>query len=261
MAYQTTIRTALVLGTIVTSSLALLVSCRNSIPFNTDGLVNFAGRQADIVGENNIDGLVQIASMSGQYGAYGLGAYQGLDGEITVFEGQPYVTQIRNGDIILTHQTDGSAIFAAWTTNTEWQDEPVPARVNSYVELQYFIKERAEASGIDTAATAFPFLITGSPKELQWHINTDRTDGRAVTRESFQASKDSFVLRDEAVNIVGFYSESHHGVFIGNYAPAMGDSVELNAMHMHLVSQDGALAGHIDDLTFTDGMVLRLPQK
>jgi acetolactate decarboxylase len=232
----------------------------DSIESKVSGLVHFAGRQADIVGQNNINGLVPIAAMSGNQGRYGLGAYEGLDGEITIFEGRPYVTQIRDGGFIMRHDTDGAAIFAAWTNHDTWRDEPIPAEVSSFVDLQRYIRTRAIAAGIDTHATAFPFLIAGRAAELEWHINVDRTQGQTVTRELFQASKDNFVMRDEPVTIVGFYSELHHGTFIGTYAPAMADSGEQSALHLHLISDDGKSAGHIDNLRFNGGMTLRLPQ-
>jgi len=242
------------------TSCILMASCTSTLPVNSDGLVKFAGRQSDIVAQNNLSGLVPITAMSGNNGRYGLGAYEGLDGEITIFEGRPYITQVRGGEAVMRHDTDGSAIFAAWTTNNTWRDESIPPDVNSYVDLQRFIRARADAAGIDTVTTAFPFLIIGRPAELEWHINLDRTDGQTLTAELFQASKDNYVMRNEAVSIVGFYSEQYHGTFIGTYAPAMADSGERSAMHLHLVSEDGLSAGHIDNLRFTGGMVLRLPQ-
>jgi len=33
-----------------------------------------------------------------------------------------------------------------------------------------------------------------------------------------------------------------------------------NAIHIHLVSRTSKAAGHIDDITFGEGMVLRLPK-
>lgn len=64
------------------------------------------------------------------------------------------------------------------------------------------------------------------------------------------------------MNIIGFYSEKHPGVFISEYVPAIkpGDNVE-NAMHIHFVSLDEKSAGHIDLITPGPGMTLQLPQR
>ena len=225
-----------------------------------DGLVEYDGKQGAIVASGKTEGILPIAEMSGANGAYGVGACEGLDGEITIFKGKPYVTKVRGDGFIMDNSQSGMAIFGAWTNNMQWRDEPVPADVKTYYDLQRFVKARAAAAGIDTSSTPFPFLVTGKPAELKWHINVDRTGGKPITRELFRQSKANYVMKNEEVNIVGFYSEKHHGVFIGTYAPAIKEKDTKNAIHVHLASKDGKSAGHIDDLTFEGGMTLRLPQ-
>ncbi len=240
----------------------LLSACAiASIATVREGLVEYYGRQADIVAAGKTAGTVPIGMMSGANAAYGLGAFESLDGEITVFEGKPYVTKVRGEGYVMEHGAKGKAIFAAWTKNTQWQDEPVPADVKTYLDLQRFVKARAAATGINTAGTPFPFLLVGTPAELKWHINVDRTEGKPVTRESFAKSKANYVMKDQPVNIVGFYSERHFGAFIGTYVPAIKEKDVKNAIHIHLVSKDGNSAGHIDDITLGGGMTLRLPRQ
>ena len=140
-------------------------------------------------------------------------------------------------------------------------EQPVPDEVKGYVDLQTFVRSRAQAAGIDVDKP-FPFQLAGAPAEVKWHINVDLTEGHPVTRELFAKSKANYVLRNEPMDIVGFYSENHPGVFISAYAPAIpaGGSAR-NAMHIHMVSKDGKSAGHIDNLTLAPGMVLRLPRR
>ena len=69
------------------------------------------------------------------------------------------------------------------------------------------------------------------------------------------------MAKNQPMDIVGFYSENHPGVFISATAPAIkADSGVKNAIHIHMVSRDGKAAGHIDDITLAPGMTLRLPQ-
>lgn len=224
------------------------------------GLVEYYGKQGAIVASGKTEGILPIAEMSGANGAYGIGACANLDGEITVFEGKPYVTRVRGDGFIVDTSQDGMAIFGAWTKNTQWRGEPVPTEVKSYHDLQRFVKARAIAAGTDTSSMPFPFLVTGKPAELKWHINVDRTGGKPITRELFRRSKANYVMQNEEVTIIGFYSESHHGVFIGTYAPAIREKGARNSIHIHLLSKDGESAGHIDDLTLEGGMTLLLPK-
>lgn len=225
-----------------------------------DGLIEYHGKQGAIVATGKTEGTLPIAAMSGENGTYGVGAYAGLDGEITIFEGKPYVTQVRGDTYTMDHSRDGMAIFAGWTKNSQWHEEPVPADVTSYLDLQNFVKARAEAAGIDTSNTPFPFLLSGTPAELKWHINVDRTEGKPLNKELFKKSKANYVMKNEPVDIVGFYSEKHHGVFIGTYSPAITDKSVKNALHIHLVSKDRKSAGHIDNIRFDGRMTLRLPR-
>lgn len=246
---------------VVMAGACVLAACSTApFPASRDGLVEHFGRQADIVARNNAGGQVPITAMSGANGTFGVGAHAGLDGEITIYEGKPFVTQVRGNGYTMSHADAGSAIFAAWTRNTQWRDEPVPADVKTYLDLQRHVKARAAAAGIDTATTPFPFLMSGKPAELKWHINVDLTESKPITRELFAKSKANYVMKNEPVDIVGFYSEKHLGAFIGVYVPAIKDKDVKNAIHIHLVSKDGKAAGHIDDLVFAGGMTLRLPK-
>ena len=111
---------------------ALLAACATAtVPAVREGLVEYHGKQGSIVATGKKEGTVPIAAMSGANGAYGLGAYEGLDGEITIYEGKPYVTKVRGEGFIMEHSHEGKAIFGAWTKNTQWRDEPVPADVKT----------------------------------------------------------------------------------------------------------------------------------
>jgi len=223
------------------------------------GLVEFGGSQKAIFDKGRAEPVVPVALMSGAPDMYAVGAAAGLDGEITVLRGKPYVTQVRNSGYTLDHGTGHHATFAVWARVATWREQPIPAGVQGYVDLQDFVKARAAAAGIDVRQP-FPFQVAGTPAEVKWHINVDLTEGKPVTPELFAKSKANYVTRNQAMDIVGFYSEQHPGVFISAYAPAIppGGSAR-NAMHIHMVTLDGKSSGHVDNFTLAPGMVLRLP--
>jgi acetolactate decarboxylase len=133
--------------------------------------------------------------------------------------------------------------------------------VKGYVDLQKFVKAQALAAGLDVAKP-FPFLLSGTPAEIKWHINVDRTEGKPITNELFVKSKEPFVTKNEPVDIIGFFSESHSGVFLSQYAPAIKEGSGIkNAIHIHFVSRTSKASGHIDDIILREGMVLRLPKQ
>lgn len=246
---------------ILLCSIVITACTHTSHPSTKVGLLEYSGSQKSIFDTGKAEAKVPVIAMSGSSDIFGVGAVAGLDGEITVFQGKPYVTKVRGDSYIMDHGTDHAATFAVWTRQTAWIEQSVPAEIKSYLDLQNFVKaQAAAAAGIDVSQP-FPFQIVGTPVEVKWHINVDLTDGKPINKELFAKSKASYVIKNESMDIIGFYSEKHPGVFISAYAPAISaDSGAKNAMHIHLVSRDGKSAGHIDNLTLGSGMILRLPK-
>ena len=229
-------------------------------PPSKAGLLEYSGSQKSIFDTGKAEAKVPLTALSGAQDFFGVGAVAGLDGEITVFKGKPYVTKVRGNSYTMDHSAAHTATFAVWTRQAEWTEQAVPAEVKSYLDIQNFVKERAAAAGIDINQP-FPFQLSGAPKEVKWHINVDQTEGKQITKELFAKSKASYVINDTPMDIIGFYSENHPGVFISAYVPAISASSGIkNTIHIHLITRDGNSAGHIDSLVLGTGMMLRLPK-
>jgi acetolactate decarboxylase len=245
--------TAIALGSMITAYAAIVGAKK-------EGLVEYVGAQRDIFKSGKASSVVSLEDLAGKKGLYAIGPVDGLDGEITIFDSKPYITKVRGNDYTLDKTLKHGAFFLVWSEQANWSDVKVPATIKGYIDLQNFVKEQAQKAGIDVTKP-FPFLMTGAPAEIKWHINIDRTEGKPITKELFLKSKEPYVTKNETVDIIGFYSEHHAGVFLTQFAPAIkeGSGME-NAIHIHLVSKISKAAGHIDDITFGDGMVLRLPK-
>lgn len=229
-----------------------LAACAGvSVPSTQRGLVEYAGAQREIFVTGKAVGVVPVRALAVDATSYAVGAAAGLDGEITVLAGVPYVTKVRGDRVTVARGWGDSAFFAVWARQAHWTEQPVPAEVRTYQDLQRFVKARAQAAGLDTSQP-FPFRLTGTPPEVDWHVNVDRTGGQPITTALFLKSKASYVARDEPMDLVGFYSEHDQGVFITG-APT-------NAMHVHMVTRDGRSAGHVDAITLGPGMTLLLPR-
>ncbi|HXX53241.1 MAG TPA: acetolactate decarboxylase, partial [Thermodesulfovibrionales bacterium] len=206
------------------------------------------------------DSVISLESLANRPGLFAVGPVDCLDGEITIFDSKPYVTKVRGNDLTMDHSYHYGAFFLVWTEQTKWQDVPVPTTVKGYVDLQKFVKEQAQAEGIDVTKP-FPFLLSGTPVEIRWHVNVDRTDGKPITKELFAKSKQPFVTKNTPVDIVGFYAEHHAGVFLPSSNPEFMEGTGVqNAIHIHHISKTGKAAGHIDNITLGEDMVLRLPK-
>jgi acetolactate decarboxylase len=254
-------RQFMIIGLASTVILAMLVSAYAAIVGSKkEGSVEYVGAQKDIFVSGKASSVVSLEDLAGRKGLYAMGPIDGLDGEITIFDSKPYITKVRGNDYTVDKTFKHGAFFLVWTEQAQWTDVPVPAAVKGYVDLQRFVKEQAQKAGLDMTKP-FPFLLAGTPVDIKWHINVDRTEGKPITNELFVKSKEPFVTKGEPVDIIGFHSETHSGVFLSQYAPAIKEGSGIkNAIHIHLVSRTSKASGHIDDITLGGGMVLRLPK-
>jgi acetolactate decarboxylase len=245
---------AILVGAFVTAYAAIVGAKK-------EGIVEYVGAQKTIFSTGKAESVISLEDLAGRKDLYAIGPIDGLDGEITIFNSKPYITKVRGKYFVMDNTLKHGAFFLVWTEQGNWQDVPIRSTVKGYVDLQKFVKAQALAAGIDVTKP-FPFLVSGTPVEIKWHINVDRTGGKPITNELFVKSKEPFVTKNEPVDIVGFYSESHSGIFLSQYAPAIKEgSGMMNAMHIHHVSRTSKASGHIDDITLSEGMVLRLPQQ
>jgi acetolactate decarboxylase len=249
---MTGLTTIVMLGLFV-SAYAAIVGAKK------EGMVEYVGAQKTIFQTGKAESVVSLEDLAGRKGLYAMGPIDGLDGEITIFDSKPYVTKVRGTDYTMDNTFKHGAFFLVWTEQMKWKDVPVPGTVKGYVDLQNFVKAQAQAAGFDVTKP-FPFLLSGAPVEIKWHINVDRTEGKPITYDLFVKSKAPFTTKSEPVDIIGFYSESHAGVFLSQYTPAIKEGSGMkNAIHIHQVSRTSKASGHIDDITLGEGMVLRLP--
>jgi hypothetical protein len=93
-----------------------------------------------------------------------------------------------------------------------------------------------------------PFRIAGQAVTGTFHV-LDKRDGLPHTPARHEAAKVRFPLAGEPVDIVGFSSAHHQGIFV----PV--DST----LHAHAVARGGRLAGHLDALHLASGWRLALP--
>lgn len=177
-----------------------------------------------------------------QEGLQAIGPVGNKDGEITIIDGKPYISQIREGDVITRHDWDVGAGFLVWSNVNQWQ-QPVAlgADVKTLTELDQQITKLAEAAKIDTQKP-FAFKLSGHFHHVKYHI-LNGASGKSAA--SFTAKH----LDD--LEAIGFYSTQHQGVFTHKN--------QLTHVHIVLPNQ---VAGHIDELYVPhDKLMVQFPQR
>jgi acetolactate decarboxylase len=195
----------------------------------------------------DVEGKVDLTRFAGRPNLVAVGPVGQLDGEVTVRDGEWFITRVREGAAVTSDHLDVQAGFLVWADVPAWADPLIiDSPVADHRGLEERIAELAETAGLDTE-TPFPFRIRTRVQSLHWHVLAPHPEG-----EQGRGHLDSALKRrveDDQVELVGFFSRRHAAVFTHRNSWA----------HIHVVLPDGH-AGHVDAISLAPGAELYLPQ-
>ncbi len=202
------------------------------------------GALRSIMQEGSLSGKISIDSLLARPHVYALGAMEGLKGELLIWDGGLVIAQVKDSSLQLSPHPEGQAALAVYASVPRWsQAIPIPYNVRTYEALEGFIRNAARKEKIDVEKP-FPFLIEATVNKLDYHI-IDWPEGDTVhTHEKHMQAGMRGSLSAAPVKILGFYSSAHHGVFTHHSTD----------MHLHFMSMEAPLAGHVDSLIIERGM-------
>jgi acetolactate decarboxylase len=93
-------------------------------------------------------------------------------------------------------------------------------------------------------------MIEGVISSVDWHIINWPEGDSEHSHIKHVNSGLSGALKDTPIKILGFYSKHHQAIFTHH----------TTYIHMHLLSNDNNIAGHIDDIIFNGNQILHLPE-
>ncbi len=223
----------------------LLISCKTDSEVN----VKYSGALMEIMA-GNITGTISLDTLEDIENVYALGALADLKGEIQIFNGEVLNSSVNDSTVVLSSSLNNNANLLVYTGVNNWEEVEIPSQIITKDEVEKFVFDTAKEIGI-TIEKPFPFLLSGTAQSLSWHvINWDITD-KEHTHQKHQMSGLNGTLTDTAVEILGFYSDKHKGVFTHH----------TTNMHLHFKTQNNKLAGHVDDIILGNMMILKLPKQ
>jgi acetolactate decarboxylase len=208
--------------------------------------VAWAGAQRDVLA-GDLRATVGLTELQHLPHLYALGPLEGLTGEISVFDGVPAIARVRAGDVTVDCESGARACFLVYADVPSWQWTTVAAPLDGK-DLTSEVPQRAAGNGVASAGAPLAFLLRGMATELVYHV-LDKQDGLSHSPERHEAIKVRFTLRDREVEVLGFHSSAHRGIF----TPADSD------IHMHFRSLDGRASGHVERLAMAPGWALGRP--
>jgi len=181
-------------------------------------------------------------------GSWAVGPTEGLAGELTVLDGRAYVATVQHRQVRVVEDRGVGAPFLVWAEVARWSTRALPAALADASALEEHLRAIAPAAGL-TPDGPFPFLLVGSPEEVTWHVLGGPGVGSIRHGAGHGQTAEKRVLRQRPMTMVGFYSRHHEDVFThrGEFS------------HIHFVTDDRTLSGHVDALVPGPALTLMLP--
>lgn len=190
--------------------------------------------------------VIQLDTIDPQEGLYGLGPLSYLQGELLIKDGIAYVARVvSDSSMRVERSPELTAPFFVYTHVQDWEVVPLPDSVQDLASLEAHIHRLAQHR-----PEPFPFQLRGLVQDADIHIQNLAPGSKVSNPQEAHQGQVNYTLQALPVDIVGFYSTSHQGVFTHH------DSF----VHLHLITRDESQMGHLDALHFSaDQMQLLLP--
>ena len=211
--------------------------------------VEYKGALKNIMHKGDISAQANLKDFQNKKHLFALGAVENLKGEILILDGKPFISSVQNEELSISNSFDHKATLLVYANIDKWKSFDIPRKIVSLEALEKHIEQVAKDNGINTDEP-FPLLISGVANSFDWHVINWKDGDKVHTHEKHITSGLHGTLKNQAVDILGFYSNSHHAIFTHH----------TTNMHLHVKTTDSKISGHLDGLTLGQGMTLQLPE-
>jgi len=237
------IKKTLIIGlTVIT-----LISCKSTEKkFENSSTVQVVGAMKNVMWKGELAGTINLDTIKDKKGLYGIGPVEYLTGELLIIDGKSYVSTVTTDttmDVKETYQV--KAPFLVYANQTDWNIEDLPSNIKTIKELEAFIDKKT----LDFKRP-FVFKLKGQVNNAEIHIQNLPKGTKVSSPEEAHQGQTNYFLKNSEVEIVGFFSTEHKGIFTHH------DS----NVHMHLITTDRKKMGHLDELEIGK-IKLYLPKK
>ncbi len=197
--------------------------------------------------ERNIRPNVDLAKVNTNAHLYALGPVAGLKGEVTVLDGQVFVSKATGAQPTVVLQPKVKSVFLVYASVPAWRSMALPTNVVAELALATFLQKTLPAN------TRSAFLVRGTALSARYHIQNYQGKAKELTHEAHDQAKVFYDLAETPVELVGFFTnhDNDGGTFVHR-----GQST-----HIHLLSADRKHMGHLESIRLAPGAELLLPDR
>lgn len=227
--------------------LAAMAACTSTPRSGAAPAVHTLGANANF-GKGDFASYANLAEFRHTPHLYALGPVQHLGGEVLVLDSEPYAVEVSEGRLRVTSSWEYAPPFLVHSQVAHWRELPVPEEVQTFAQLEDWIGKAAVQSGLE-ADQPFAFKLRARPVSLTVTV-MNRPASAIPGDKPLREYQTSWQIGGHDTDFVGFHSTRHAGIFLGN----------AEKVHIHAITQDRKLAGHVQELQLARGAKLYLPE-
>ena len=210
-----------------------ILSCSKQQKLNSE--VKSVSAMKNVMWKGELDAKIKLDTLQPKKGLYGIGPLEKLSGEITIINGQTYVSKINvDKQIEVEINSNVGAPFFVYANTYEFKEIKIPDSITNLTQLNDFLIKEHDRN------QAYVFKLEGDIESGKIHVqNLPPNTQVSSPKEAHQGQVD-FEIGEAAVEMLGFYSNSAQGIYTHH---------DTN-IHVHLISQDKSMMGHCDEVVF-----------
>lgn len=232
-------------------SCCLFVNCKTdqsqktNTKLDTYPDIKIASAMKNVMWKGELESKIDIDSISDKRGLYGVGPLTGLTGELLIKDGVSYVSNVKDSMMQVKKSFKVSAPFFVYANVDEWKKIDLPDSISNIKHLEVFLDQKTKNS-----KRPFAFKLRGEINSAKIHVQNLPKGTKVSSPKEAHQGQTNYILKNEKVDIVGFFSTEHQGIFTHH------DSF----LHMHLITSDESKMGHLDEVNF-GSIQLFLPER
>ncbi len=232
---------ATLLGILIFTSISYF-----SIAQQATNAVNIVGQMRDVMWKGQLQGKINLDTITNKTNLYGLGPLEYLRGEILIIDGKSYKSTVISETEMKVEETyEINAPFFGYANISKWSEQTLPDSIQTIKQLEEYLDKVTKSS-----PRPFMFKLSGTVEQAIIHIVNLPKGSEVSSPEEAHKGQVNYAIKNKESEILGFFSTEHQSIFTHH------DTF----IHMHLMTKDKQKMGHLDEVLFKKGtMKLYLP--
>lgn len=205
------------------------------------------GSMSEVMRQGRTEGRISLQSVLTSREMVGIGALEGLCGEIAILDGEAWTARNEGGLVCERGaRADDRATLLVISDVDEWHTTALDSDTD-YAAFECALADLAASCGLD-GRPAWPFVVEGELRRVETHVLNGQCPFSGPVDPEHEPIRRSF--------------EAVRAKLIGYYAPASDGRLvhRGQATHAHLLVEEPAIyVGHVDSFELAAGTVLHVP--